>query len=153
MNMNRAVLLAVLCVVLAVGCSDEYAGRMAVSGKVTLEGKPLNDADSMIMFEPIDGQDTRGGVKIVNGEYALERRDGLKPGQYLVRITSAAGGVPANEEEAAAPGGSTNILSMDRIPPEWNVRTDKQIEVKADGDNQFDFAIPKAYEPKARKKR
>ena len=44
--------------------------------------------------------------------------------------------------EAAAPGGSTNIVSLDRIPEDWNVRSKQQVEVRAKGPNTFNFDIP-----------
>jgi hypothetical protein len=130
------------------GCSDQYAGRMAVSGNVTLEGQPLDGGS--ISFEPIDqGLDTRAGGEVKNGRFSIPRESGLKPGKYLVRLTAGDGKTPTNEE-AGAPGGSTNIISVDRIPEDWNVNSKHEVEVKADGSNTFEFPIPKA-NPKARK--
>lgn len=152
--MRRLVSLAVFLPLSAAlaGCGDSYDGRQAVSGTVTLEGQPLTGGS--IQFGPLDGQDTSGGCGLgPDGTFRLDRADGLKPGRYLVRITAGDGKSPASEEEVAAPGGSTNIVSVDRIPPEWNVRSDKQIEVKEGADNTFDFAVPKAYESKAKGKK
>jgi hypothetical protein len=149
--MDRSVLLATCAIALALGCADEFAGRYAVSGKVTLEGQPLSDAT--ITFEPMDGQGTASGAAVENGEYKVERKAGLMPGKYVVRITAGDGVTPQNEEEAPGPGGNTNIISRDRIPVEYNERSTQQIEVKADGSNQFDFAIPKAREFKKKGKR
>jgi len=138
---------------IATGCSDPYAGRKTVSGKITIVGQPLNDPDSHIEFVPLEGQATTGGSKVVNGEYKMEGMDGLLPGKYLVKISSAMGGVPANDDEAAGPGSGagTNILSKDRVPDEWNVKSTKEVVVKADGDNKFDFTIPNQVEPKKKK--
>src|SRR5262249_46214306 len=111
------------------GCSD-FAGRLAVSGTVKLVGGPLEGGT--ILFLPLDGQGTESGAPIIKGAYTVPRKSGLKPGKYLVRITSGDGKTPANEE-AAAPGGSTNIVSVDRIPEDWNVRSQQQIEVQAKG--------------------
>jgi hypothetical protein len=143
--MNRSLCLLSVTALLtaaAVGCSDQYAGRYAVSGKVTLAGQPLDQGT--ILFEPLDGQDTSSGSPIKDGQYRMERQGGLKPGKYRVKITSGDGKTPASDEEAAAPGGSTNIVSVDRIPAEWNTTSEKQVEVKSDGDNKFDFDIPTA---------
>ena len=133
------------------GCSDPYEGRQAVYGKVTLEGQPLNNAT--ILFEPVDNLPTTSGSDIVNGEYKIERKSGLKPGKYVVRITAGDGVTPAGEEEAGNPGGSTNILSKDRVPPDWNVNSKQEVTIKADGSNTFDFAIPKAVDTKAKTKK
>jgi hypothetical protein len=149
--MNRVVLFlsAGVCAVWASGCGDQYDGRKAVSGKVTLVGKALEKGQ--ILFEPLDGQGSVSGSAIAHGEYALDRKGGLKPGKYRVRITAADGKTPASDEEAAAPGGSTNIVSVDLIPPEWNVNSTQQIEVTSGGDNKFDFAIPNAVDPSKKK--
>lgn len=151
--MTRSTLVLVLgacAAVGAAGCAGNSDGRQAVSGSVTIAGAPLNDAS--ILFLPLDGQDTTSGAPIADGKYAIESKDGLKPGKYKVQITAGDGKTVANEEEAAAPGGSTNIVSVDRIPPEWNVASDKQIEVKASGENNFDFAVPHEYVPKFKKR-
>jgi hypothetical protein len=139
--------------ILTAGCTDSYGGRQAVSGKVTLEGQPLDDGQ--ILFGPLDSQvGTSGGAGIKNGRYEIPREHGLKPGKYLVRITAGDGKTPQlGDEEAAAPGGSTNIISVDRIPAEWNINSDKQVEVKADGSNEFNFDIPKAAEIKKPKRK
>jgi hypothetical protein len=121
------------------GCSDPYAGRMEVTGGVKLQGKPLKDGS--IVFEPLDKQGTQSGAAIANGEYKVPRQSGLKPGKYLVRLTAGDGKTPANEE-AASPGGSTNIVSMDLIPDDWNTRSKHQVEVTSSGPNRFDFEIP-----------
>jgi hypothetical protein len=121
------------------GCADPYAGRVEVTGTVTLAGQPLKDGS--ILFEPLDGQGTQSGAAITNGEYKIPRPSGLKPGNYLVKITAGDAKTPDNEE-AAAPGGSTNIVSVDLVPPEWNTRSKQQREVKSDGPNKFDFEIP-----------
>lgn len=122
------------------GCADSYGGRLEVSGKVKLVTEPLKDG--AIEFVPLESQDTRGGSAITNGEYKIGRKDGLKPGKYLVRLTSGDGKTPATNEDAASPGGSTNIVSVDRIPPEWNTNSQHQVEVKSSGANEFNFDIP-----------
>jgi hypothetical protein len=137
---------ALLAVALA-GCSDSYGGRMAIAGAVKLAGEPLDGGQ--VMFFPLDGQDTQGGAPVVNGEYKIDRKHGLKPGKYLVRLTAGDGKTPANEE-AGGPGGSTNIVSVDRIPDDWNTHSTQKIEVKAKGPNTFDFDIPNV-NPRARR--
>jgi hypothetical protein len=142
--------LAVLgLLLLFLGC-ENYGGRQAVTGQVTLEAQPLKEG--MILFTPLDKQDTPGGAQITNGTYTVPRQNGLKPGKYLVKITAGDGKTPATEEEAGGPS-STNIVSVDLVPPEWNTKSDKQIEVKSSGPNKFDFDIPKAVDPKTKRRR
>jgi hypothetical protein len=114
---------------------------MEVTGAVTLQGQPLKDGS--ITFVPLANQGTQSGAAITDGAYAIPRSAGLKPGKYLVQITAGDGKTPA-DEEAGNPGGSTNIVSMDLIPEDWNVKSKQEVEVKPAGPNRFDFAIPKA---------
>jgi hypothetical protein len=144
----QTLLLVFVAAVLVAGCSDSYGGRMEVSGGVTLQGQPL--PKGVIHFAPLDQQDTDSGAPVTNGEYKIPRKGGLKPGKYLVQITAGDGKTP-NDEEAAAPGGSTNIVSMDLIPEEWNIRSTKQIEVSAHRANKFDFVIPNVNTPKKKR--
>jgi hypothetical protein len=134
----------------AAGCSDQYEGRMEITGGVTLKGEPLPKGS--IAFEPLDGQGTLSGAPVTNGEYKIPRPNGLKPGKYVVRITAGDGKTPVNEEEAGGPGGSTNIVSWDLIPADWNTKSKQQVEVKASGPNKFDFDIPTISTPPRRRR-
>jgi hypothetical protein len=120
------------------GCSDPFAGRQALSGKVLLNGSPVKDG--IIFFDPLENQDTKGSAQVLNGTYTIPREAGLKAGRYLVRLTAGDGKTPA-KGEAGKPGGSTNIVSVDLIPPEWGAESKKEISVKADGPNTFDFDV------------
>lgn len=133
---------------LIAGCGDTTGGRLAVSGSVTLKGQPIKDGS--IRFSPLDGQGTENGCGIVDGKFKLDKKDGLRPGKYLVRVTSGDGKTP-NDEEVAGPGGNTNIVSIDLIPPDWAEKSNQQIEVKSGEKNEFTFDIPNTRE--SRKKR
>ena len=125
------------------GCSDSHDGRMEVSGKVKLRGQPIKDG-AIVMFEPLDNQDTGGNVTVAGGSYTLPRPVGLKPGKYLVRVTAGDGTTAVNPVDPESPPGptGTNIISRDLVPPAWNVQSNQQITVTKDGPNKFDFDIP-----------
>jgi hypothetical protein len=136
----RRILLGLAGLVAALaGCSDPYAGRMEVNGAVTLQGEPLSHAT--INFIPLDKQDTRSSAAVENGQYHIPRESGLKAGKYLIQITAGDGKTPANEE-AGGPGGSTNIISVDQVPDDWNVKSTHEITVNSTGPNKHDFTIP-----------
>jgi hypothetical protein len=133
------------------GCGDSNGGLLAISGKITVNGEPLKDGQ--IIFEPLDkGNGSSSGAPIKDGAYDIKRVNGLKPGKYLVRITCGDGKTPPNVHEAGAPGGSTNIVSFDLIPPEFGVKSTQEVEVKNGGSNHFDFAIPKFMTAPTKKK-
>src|SRR5712692_7793236 len=85
-----------VCALAVPACSSSYKGRMEVSGTVTLEGSPLKQG--MVRFVPLDKQDTESGSPITDGEYKVPQDKGLKPGKYLVQISSGDGKTLANEE-------------------------------------------------------
>src|SRR5262245_19611226 len=90
---------------LAAGCGDKYGGRVEVSGTVKLKGQPLKAG--VLMFEPLGGQGTAASAPISDGSYTIPRSTGLKPGKYLIRVTSGVGTTPANlnPDEPPSPGG------------------------------------------------
>jgi hypothetical protein len=144
--------LVLLCAIL--GCSDPYPGRHEISGKITVKGEAFK-GECSIALEPLDQQDTRAGILFNDGEFTIPRENGLKTGNYLVRLTAGDGTTPAvmKEEEVAGPGGSTNIVSVDRIPPEFGINSSKTFEVKAGGKNRLEIDLPFLVEPKSKKKR
>jgi hypothetical protein len=121
-----------------IGCSDQYAGRQELSGKVSLRGEAIKEGT--ISFDPLEGQDTNGFGQILKGEFKIPRQNGVKTGRYRVRISAGDGKTPANSE-AGAPGGSTNIVSKELIPAEWNIRSNQEVTVVADRPNTLDFEI------------
>jgi hypothetical protein len=122
-----------------VGCGDSYGGRCAVSGTITLKGKNLDEG--AIVFIPVDpALPTQASAGITKGAYQIPRPQGLVPGKYRVSISSPDGKTP--EASDGPPGPSGNFASKDRIPAKFNIESTLEFEVKKDGPNKFDFAIP-----------
>ncbi|MCU0715872.1 MAG: carboxypeptidase-like regulatory domain-containing protein [Pirellula sp.] len=126
----------VACIPLFIGCGPSD-GRLSVSGTVTLKGQNL-DQGTIEFFN----EQTRTGAPIADGKYNIERDQGLTPGTYKVSITSGDGRTPADDPEAAPGPTGANIVSKERIPPEFNVKTKQEAKVESGKSNQFDFAIP-----------
>lgn len=143
-----AALSGVVCVAV-LGCSDPYAGREAVTGKVTLKGQPLKDGT--IQFVPTTGSGTQAVVFIVDGVYKAERKEGLLPGRYVIRISAADKKMGVDESEAGGPGGSANITFFDLIPADWNAASQHEVEVKSGAKNEFNFDVPNQAEPTKKK--
>jgi hypothetical protein len=135
-----SLLLVGAAVVLVAGCSGSSGGRMEVTGEVKLVGQPIQDGT--IVFKPLENQDTQGGAQIVKGAYKVPRQQGLKPGKYVVQISSGDAKTPVNLPEDAAPGPSSNITSVDMVPEDWNIRSKHEVTVKANESNRFDFEVP-----------
>jgi len=133
-------LVLVAGVVVLSGCGPSYGGRQEIRGTIKLKGKALDQGT--IDFTPLapDGA-TREGATIVDGKYRIERAHGLAPGKYRVVITAGDGRTKAGLDEPPGPTGS-NIVSKDRVPPEYNSNSKVDVEVTSKGPNVFDFAIP-----------
>jgi hypothetical protein len=128
-------------VVVAVGCSGS-GDRLEVSGNVKLMGEPIEDG--VIQFAPHDKTlGSSNGAQIRKGEYKIPRGQGLKPGKYRVTITSGDPNVSlAPVTDDAAPGPSKrNPLAIDRIPEDWNLKSNHDVDITSSGPNKFDFDI------------
>ena len=80
------------------------------------------------------------GAMIQGGAYRIPQEKGLLPGAYHLEITAP----DANARPVmvrATPGGPGISVAPERIPPEYNLKSDKTVDVTADGPNHFDFDI------------
>src|SRR4051794_15882853 len=82
------------------GGATDSLPREAVSGTVTLDGRPLESAS--IAFDPEGGNahPTAAGAVINNGAYSIARSDGPTPGRYRVAIFESGPSVPLAAGEA-----------------------------------------------------
>jgi hypothetical protein len=128
-----------LALCLLVGCGSSGPVRQEVTGKVLFNNQPLDEG--IIDFEPLDGQGSKSGSTILNGEYQIPRDKGLFPGRYRVRIIAGDGTSGGGKAEPSGPRpGATP--GKERIPPEYNLKSEITKEVKQDETNRFDFSIP-----------
>jgi hypothetical protein len=128
--------------VMLIGCGKASDGRVAVSGTITLQGETLDEG--VIEFLPLaktgrTGPTTQSGAVITDGVYKIPRDSGLVVGTYHVLITAGDGKTPVDGE---LPGPTGNIVSVDRIPPEYNVDSKQKVTVTPEGPNVFDYTIP-----------
>jgi hypothetical protein len=123
---------------LAAGCGEDN-GRLSVSGVVTLDGAAL-DKGSILLTSMGGGPLVSSGAMIENGAYVVPEEHGLLPGTYLVQISSA-DSKAATTMAGGAPGMQGIPIAPDRIPAEYNINSDKKVEVTRDGDNRFDFDV------------
>ena len=127
-----------LALLLAAGCGQKNPlGRLAVSGTVSLQGKPLDQGS--IELSPMEGSPkVSTGAAIEDGRFSIPTPRGLPPGTYRVRIFS--GDTGARSPHPEFPGEHITV-PRERIPPQWNSNSDKQITVTRDGPNEFPFDI------------
>jgi hypothetical protein len=145
--MRPAAVAAVLLALWGCGGGDKLP-RQAISGKVTLDGQPLDSA--LITFTPAgagDAASTSGATQVSGGAFSIPRDEGLIPGNYRVSIS-------VTREVAVKPSRKTETDSVtgEVIPPRTSalmetlpVRYNSQSELKADvtqgGPNDLTFAL------------
>ena len=116
------------------GCGDG-ANYAPVTGKVTLDGKPL--AAAYLVFEPESGtpEQASTGKTDSSGRYTLAvvgtQQPGALVGRHRVRLTTVAPDAMQDE---------LSTLPNDRIPARYQ-RNPLTVEVSADGANEADFDL------------
>ena len=135
----RARLLLGFAVVVALGCGSKKF--VPVSGKVTLNGKPLPDA--AVSFQPIAGKGSlEAGVASTgktnqNGEFTLTAdtgESGAVVGKHNIIITAAT--------EIAGDERKRSKESVDKVPPEWHAAA-HTFDVPPGGTDQANFEVGK----------
>jgi hypothetical protein len=135
---SRGPLLGLLAFCALGGCGDSLK-RQEITGAVTLRGVPIDDG--VIQFAPVDGQSTGDGAHIVRGKYRIPAERGLLPGKYRVSIYAGDGRSGAGNASPDSPYAGLKP-GQERVPKEYNEKSDVVKEVTKDGPNQFDFNIP-----------
>ena len=126
-----------LGVLVIAGCGP-HTDRLAISGKVTLNGEPLSGGS--IRFTSQGEKKMSSGAIVNDGQYNIPRAKGLRPGTYRVELNAPNDSVPPVMVRPPG-GGPGSLAAPERIPPEYNEMSTHTIEVTADGDNQFDFDV------------
>jgi hypothetical protein len=135
---TAAVLLSILAVVQ--GCEGVRSNTLAASGKVTLDGKPLESGQ--ITFISLGDGGSRASAKIENGEFSIPPNFGVKAGEQLVQIEAyrksnrpiQPSGLLTAEE--AAKGAVEQYL-----PAKYNTQSQLKAQVQSGGDNFFEFQL------------
>ena len=120
----RPFVLISLLIVLA-GCGKGGQQVAPVHGRVTLDGKPLANAD--VQFQPVDSQRPSSGRTNADGQYDLvfkRKQPGAIVGQHTVRIWVS----------------PEVVRNPPIIAKQFDTQSTLQREVKP-GDNEFDFDV------------
>ncbi|PHS18466.1 MAG: hypothetical protein COA78_02245 [Blastopirellula sp.] len=128
------------------GCSasrlDEF-DRAAVSGTVTLDGKPLSEG--VINFIPqADTQGPKTSVVITQGKFEVDNRHGPLIGQHRVEIRSTDDGGFALDDESSIDrlkASRKRKIEVVVIPTIYNDRSKLSEEVSESDSNQYQFKL------------
>lgn len=141
--------MVVLCVLglTCLGCGPGGPELADVSGKVTMDGEPLDNA--LVTFTPVEGGRASSGKTDENGHYTLAYADrmGAVVGKHKVRVTTLS---EVEEKDTSqmrsdseaykkqAMGGSAsdydNATVTEPIPAKYNDQTELTFEVESGSD-------------------
>jgi hypothetical protein len=122
----RALAIGTLLLVLLPGCEKGGPELAPVSGRITLDGKPLDPAD--ILFQPDGSKPPSFGRTNQDGRYELVYKRGVKGawvGPHTVRIMVVT-------EQTHGP---------QLVPPRYNTESELRVEVAPDTENEFNFDL------------
>ena len=117
------------------GCSSGGPEIAHVSGRITMDGKPL--ANASVVFIPEDGRPA-GARTDAEGNYVLnfaEGRRGAIPGKNAVRITTQ------RETEKDENGKTVVAGSRETIPMEYNAASTLSFDVQPKKKNVANFDL------------
>ncbi|MFW6171784.1 MAG: carboxypeptidase-like regulatory domain-containing protein [Planctomycetota bacterium] len=144
--------LCVMCLT-CVGCGSGGPEVGKVSGKVTMDGEPLDNA--LVTFTPVDGGRPSTGKTDENGNYTLAYADrmGALVGKHQVRVTTLTEvegedmseiGSDSEAYMKQATGGSAsdydNATVSEPIPAKYNTETELTRDVES-GKNTIDIEL------------
>lgn len=137
--MRFLILCSFLCGLTVIGCGGEpaYQGpkRFALSGKVTLDGMPVDGGT--ITFVALAPKQNPTGGSIVKGEYVIPEERGGNIGAYRVEIHWLK---PTGEKVLDNDTGEMIDVVNDGIPAKFNTETELKAEIAADK-TSFDFNL------------
>jgi hypothetical protein len=110
------------------GCEGAGPRTYAVSGTVTLDGRPLDDAD--VYLFPLDPNVSADAGKVKGGKFAFR----AKAGRKRVEI-HASRVVPGQKTPMGGP------VKEESLPPRYNKASTLTADVRPGGDNRFTFAL------------
>jgi hypothetical protein len=126
-------LLALLALFGCSGAEDPRGARVAVTGKVSYQGKPLEEGT--IQFFPESGDGFQAFGKIVNGTYKISREQGPSVGKQVVKITSRkkTGKMIETEE-------GKEEVTRQFLPPRYNKNSELTALITEDS-HTFDYEL------------
>jgi hypothetical protein len=120
------------CAFVVAGCNSDVT-RVAVKGKVTLDGKSVEKG--LVSFVPADGKSPTGkGGEIVDGHYSAQ----VVPGDVIVKISSPK--VVGKKKRYDTPDSPVDDVTEEAIPKKYNEESTLKEKIDANR-KEIDFAL------------
>ncbi|OJW20670.1 MAG: hypothetical protein BGO49_03585 [Planctomycetales bacterium 71-10] len=149
MNVLRSLALVGVTLAGAWGCGGgaiDDLPRRALSGKVTLDGKPMEGG--LVTFLPEapgdPGKTTTASAQIADGSFTVAPEVGLVAGKYKVQVSSVkAAPRRGAKKQADAPADDQFDVTptKESIPARYNSQTTLTADVTDAGPNEFTFPV------------
>jgi hypothetical protein len=142
------------------GCGEPAGGGVAVAGKVTLGGEPVEEG--IVTMIPLDGAGESVTAPIRGGAFETTRANGPSPGKHRVEVRAFASASDARSSkararaEAAVKGmmfgkapadmGATVDSTTPRVnvaPERYNARSELTAEIPAAESHTLEFTLAK----------
>lgn len=142
---NNRILLSSLVLLCLAGCGkgNGFPPRAAVSGTVSLDGKPLERG--IVRFVPMDGTPgSKWSVPVSAGSFSVQKKAGPTIGRHRIEIESRdTAGFELDDEDALASlaSGHKKRIKVIQVPPWYGQNSPLQKEVTAAGPNEFEFML------------
>lgn len=126
------------------GCGNSN-GTFELSGTVKFDGAPMQAGT--ISFAPMDKDTRPAGAMFKDGAYFISAKDGLMPGEYLVKIygepvqVSTEGLSVEQLMLTTEEQHQSTVTPAQPVPAEYNTASRYVIEITSTGPNVFDFEI------------
>jgi hypothetical protein len=130
----RIGVVALSLLLVVAGCSRGGPEIAYVTGRVTMDGKPL--ANAAVVFIPENGRPA-GATTDADGNYVLnftQGRRGAIPGKNLIRIST-------NREAQQDASGKTIPGSRETVPAKYNTNTTLEFTVEPKKKNVANFEL------------
>ena len=130
-------------VILAIaGCGGGGEGRVSLSGKVTVNGRPLEAQSASISLVPLEGTEgPSAGTEIVDGAYSISADEGPFPGKHSVRIVAMRKtGEKFRDEFAKTPDKMIDAVAQ-FLPAQYNRQSTLTVELKPGANPDVDFKL------------
>lgn len=115
--------------------------RNSISGKVTLDGQPVEEGQ--ITFTPTGDKGTVTGAEIKAGAYSVPKENGPVIGSHKVSIRASRKTGRQVPAVAPAPDGTMIDVTEEYIPTKYNFESTLTAEVKSGDNKNVDFALTK----------
>lgn len=117
------------------GAAYEGEKRLALSGKVTFDGQPVDGGS--ISFIPTNPKKKVSGGDIIKGEYKVPEAKGAHTGPHRVEIHWYR---PTGKKIVDTDMGGTKDEVVEAIPPKYHMQSTLNAEV-TEGKTTFDFEL------------